>query len=905
MVLSGGRIVRSVAEVEPPADVAVTDIVFSASTVPYDAAEDTVLCVLSSPGATQPVTYSIVGGDDAALGYVDGNVIRAVSTLAETPGDTLDIDVQGDNGVGSPHVETWAPTVIDPEAAVKLATWKLVKTDDSTVSAGAVPKSVGLAFRKGDIPAGTWPQLRTSGATAIPYTAWGVNTWTDGSMKRMSALIQYPDAISGGSGATIDVEVWSNGGAPASASPRALSDISAADVKLEVTGTSNLTGTWTSAINTGASDNDDVTVLGDGPAGKIVRVGQQFRDGSGDHGQLYCWWYVFLLNGPENAFAGARVLGWAVQPWADVPSPTPTTRSMSAVLKANGSNVRTILGSNGSGGTQSAINMDHYSGWYTCGANGEYDYIAGAVANDAPLRWEHDRTYLTQTRLVPPYELSLGAGTTALLSYVPYGKGALEHYDFNAGGERDELGIVPAYFARQIVNPSAQNERGMRVGGLEPAHWRQTAYLQSTMQVPSLNARTYAGMGTAKPTWQYRSGGATTGFASPAAHNSYYTGDHYMDHRPGLPYVPYLLTGEPHWLDLLVPVAHMGIAGSYRGVATFYSPGGTGKVIGANGSWSDVDFQVGGKSWYLTTTANTLQPARSAAWKTRDACNAAAALPDVCPRGTGVQAYYADIVHDSFEMILAFVATRDASYQTSGVHYFRDPDQPYEGTWTHSYMLGATTMAYCLTEDPGAGQYMNYLARLYGNFDARGGNFAQAFTYSYRCRMNGGAVITSFDQVRSEMTVALTANATNDTWTAAQSGVPSWTPTNGDRISVLSAYSPPRPAEEVAYNEDLFVVEASGQTCKISKTLGGSAIDITNVSTPTSLLIDGANVAGYSFENANTANAYVALVTGAIQYALAAGCETLANAPTKAVAKRTDAGVSFSNNPKNAIRGAF
>lgn len=164
LLLSGGGIVRMAGQAEPPADVAPTDIVFSANSVPYDAAEDDVLCTLSAPGATEPVTYTIVGGDDAALVYVDGAQIKRSGSGSMTADDVLDIDVQADNGVGSPYVETWAPAVTDPEAAVEV--WQVGIRDDSGFARTDVP----VMFRL-PLPTGS------SGVAAAPFPAAG-NTVT-------------------------------------------------------------------------------------------------------------------------------------------------------------------------------------------------------------------------------------------------------------------------------------------------------------------------------------------------------------------------------------------------------------------------------------------------------------------------------------------------------------------------------------------------------------------------------------------------------------------------------------------------------------------------------------------------------------------------------------------------------
>lgn len=229
---------------------------------------------------------------------------------------------------------------IDAPAALPLggtlATMTLVNTSGSAVASNFIAPMFGHPFAEGDIPAGHYPSFVVGGSTACPYTMWGKTTWPDGSLKFASFLMRVPTGITGSG--TLEVEVTITGTAPASSSSRTLADLSSgsADLKVEITGLDNLTGTWVSSLNQGVTDNDDVVVYADGAVGKIWRIRQQFMNGGSNHGQMECYWYVAALQDSSGNLAGLRYLGRVTQPWYDIDSPAKTWRSFSSFLLKNG-----------------------------------------------------------------------------------------------------------------------------------------------------------------------------------------------------------------------------------------------------------------------------------------------------------------------------------------------------------------------------------------------------------------------------------------------------------------------------------------------------------------------------------------------------------------------------------------
>ena len=220
-----------------------------------------------------------------------------------------------------------------------LATMTLTNTSGSTIAAGTVVPMFGHPFKKGDITTGTYPVFQDASDNAnCPYTYWSKRTWSDGSWKRAGFMFRLPNSIAGSSSKTINI--LSGGSAPA-ASSVAESALTSRDLKIVLTGIDNLSGDWTSEVNQGFTDGDDV-LLGDGGAGKIWRVRQGFMQAAADHGQLICDHYVAALENGAGGVGGFRHLGRVYQPYYDVDSPAKNKRDFSWVVKDGSTTVATM-----------------------------------------------------------------------------------------------------------------------------------------------------------------------------------------------------------------------------------------------------------------------------------------------------------------------------------------------------------------------------------------------------------------------------------------------------------------------------------------------------------------------------------------------------------------------------------
>jgi len=233
-----------------------------------------------------------------------------------------------------------------PSEATLLTTMSIVNTSGSTQSADFVTPMFGHVFKKGDIAGTDYPQFELTDGTPCPATIWAKATWSDGSWKRCSAMLRVPASIAGSGSLTINVK---SGGSTPVASVLSTSALTAQDLKVELTSKENITGTLTSALNTGISDNDDVKLIADGAAGKVWRIRQEFMTTApANHGQLECYHYVTALQNSSGALYGIRWLPRITQPWLDVDSPTKAKRGFLYTLKNGASTtglVQPVVGS--------------------------------------------------------------------------------------------------------------------------------------------------------------------------------------------------------------------------------------------------------------------------------------------------------------------------------------------------------------------------------------------------------------------------------------------------------------------------------------------------------------------------------------------------------------------------------
>lgn len=222
-----------------------------------------------------------------------------------------------------------------------LKTVTLLNTSGSATATNSHTPSMGLLFKKGNVPTGTYPILKTSGGTIVPYTYWNETRWSDGSLKLLPVLPRFPAAISGSGSASL--QVWS-GGSAQSASSRTLAEIYAENITVVgvalSTNPENITGTWTCDLQ--AANILETVVYGDGPAGKVYRFLCNFNQSGSPHGQLVTYFYLMQLQDAAGNLAGWRVLPRVTQPWYNYDTPAKYHRVFASLTLQYGAGPTTV-----------------------------------------------------------------------------------------------------------------------------------------------------------------------------------------------------------------------------------------------------------------------------------------------------------------------------------------------------------------------------------------------------------------------------------------------------------------------------------------------------------------------------------------------------------------------------------
>lgn len=866
----------------------------------------------------------------------DANTVRAM-VLAEGFGFAGSSDL-----AAAPDTELFRVTLANETA--------------SEQAAGFVTPMFGCKFQQGQIPAGTYPHFQTAAGTACAPTLWGVTSWPDGSMKFCGAMVRVPAAVPAaptpGTGlsavpGTLDIQVRSGGNAPAPSS-RALSNLTAADIVVQLDGVTNLSGTWLAALNTAITDNDEIVLWGDGPAGKVYRIRGDFKQSGARHGQLITYHYVAILQNSVGGLMGTRYLGWAMQPWGDVgqgtntvagatpayAGPAPQTRIAVASLKAGGSTVRALQGHNDS---QTAIGdniaIGHYTGFFTAGHDGRWDYFqsGGSAATDCVVRVLHNKEQDVKSRLFPPYHTTYIPDRNPELSYRPYGNGLLQGGEpgmyriMSSGGERGDIAVLPNSATKHFMTRSAVDERNMRVYGLVASGWRVYIKLRSTGNVIAANdfEPSYAGLGTAQPGWRYWPGATdpneTKGIQHPLDKTSLWASEYEPSHRPSAAYYPYMMTGEPQYLDMLtdhgtgmllsLEAGHkeMNLNNPLRTSITIGSAWGRRTVI-MNG----VSYKGGG---YFFNAGQI----RLMAWGSRDITQAAALYPDVCPYGTEVRKYLRQSVEAMYFAINKYNELRGPAWDAAGIYDFGTGVQDAD-MWCSGYMSNSVCHQSSIYPNAQITHFRQRLGRHWKQINAKL-DIAVAASYmatfwkeDESWETDSGDILHAlfYDNAYSSGTT-LTFDAATDRFTVTDTNG-AWKPTNGD---IFAFQYPPSGLETYFQNttfpfaypvnrRKMYAINVSGATAQLSYTPDGPPIDVTS----------SMNVRGFFAHikdfrprftaegTNNSGQSYIANLRSAIRHHNAVG-DDVADALVQVDERCTRGGVTYAELNKNHLTTTY
>lgn len=792
-----------------------------------------------------------------------------------------------------------------PASGTVITTLTLVNTSGSEQSAGFVSPMFGQPFKQGDIPAGEYPQFALTDDTPCPATIWGVTSWPDGSMKFCGAMIRVPAAVAGSGSVTINVR--SGGSAPA-ASARAVSDLTAANISTELVGVTNLTGTWAASLNTAITDADDIVLIGNGPAGAIWRIGGPFKQGGSPHGQLHCWHYVAALQNAAGALAGIRYLGRVAQPWADVTSPTPTRRVFTAALKSGATTLRSLQGHDTTETVGANIGLPHYASMFTAGTDAKWDYVqgGGSQASDCTVRVVHDEVYFIKSRLVPPYDTSVSPTSSTSVDYYPMGRAGMAR-DIGGTGERNDIGVLTSWAVRHLLTQSSVDERVIRAVGMASGGWRTVVRRNSTKQIiPVVDVSpAYTGMGTIQPTWRYYPNDNILGVQNPVSNTTLWVSETEPSHRPSATFYPYLVTGEPQYLDMLVEQASglvLSIVDGQRSMNTSLPI--TTTTIRNTADYGERNVVISGTTYKGGGWLFQGGLVRVQAWMARDLADASAVYPDTCPSGTETRKYLREVTEAGWEAINAYNSALGATWSGSGIYNF-DPRTESNNPWCSGYMSNAICHAASVLPSVGATAFRQHLGRHWKDIAAVA-DIACAVSFGGNTYDENDVRVLSSDLMLFQVNSTLTFSTSTNRFTVSGT-TGGWSPTNGDVIALDSFFDADKPFTEATDRRRLYVVNASGLTGQLSLTPGGAAITVTSDAVVTKVWARLGNFApNFSAEdNISSNDGYLSSISSAIRHHKAVGDTLITDAETEIAARLSTAGTTYVSDPKNAITNSY
>lgn len=760
-----------------------------------------------------------------------------------------------------------APALASRRPAGALAIVRLHNTSGEAQTAGFVSPMFGQPFAQGDMPRGSFPQFSLLDGTACPATLWGITSWPDGSMKFCAVMLQISSAI--GRRDVLSVQVR-GGGTPAPKSRRTTAELQAAALRIELTGVSGLEGTWNAALNDGISEASQLVLLGDGAAGAVWRVGTEFRDAGGRaHGQLYAWHYIAALNDGDGRLLGLRYLGRVAQPWADVTSPPARYRDVAARLHAGERTVRVLQGHTDNETPGPTIRLPHFASFFTAGEDARWDYVqaGGSAAADATVRVSLDVAYLLQSQLVPPYDLRTFVRPTKELRYVPMGRGSVERGMGNTG-ERPDIGVLPDWNVRHLLTQAASDEQVARVNAMVAGGWRFTTRKRSTVQpVPCVDNRpSYAGLGPTQTSW--RGPRYPQGVVAPAPNNSLWSED--IAHRPGCTYWPYLFSGEPQYLDLLVEHACTHLLELAPGHTNIATEAPVTKVLFE--TWrGDRDTRIGAggsvhKGGGLLFMGGGL---RIAAWASRDVAQAAALCPDVAPDGAAVRDYLREALAGAYAAVAEYDKKMPKGFTQAGLFIMAEgTDAP----WMRSYLswsLCHQADILASREAVATRQYFSRFWRAYAEIADITGLTA------YSCSLwNGAQMARGIEDVVCMREETLDFDAAGSRGTIVgndKAKTRPWSPSDGDVFTFgTPATSPLLPFPKAIPNQRLYAVNCVGHTFQLALTPGGKPESIPKDITIPSYMCRARDLSP-AWQSAATPYHYPANLRGAVAYHLLRG----------------------------------
>jgi hypothetical protein len=371
---------------------------------------------------------------------------------------------------------------------------------------------------------------------------------------------------------------------------------------------------------------------------------------------------------------------------------------------------------------------------------------------------------------------------------------------------------------------------------------------------------------------------------APADGNVVTQGWSFLDesHMPGMTYYPYVLTGEPQFMDLVAEYANAGLY-------TMYTPGGTAVVSDTeNFIGATRNATIDGNAYHGVFFGDDLL--RAIAWPIRDIA-AAQILPDSNPENASYNSYFSDVLSDIYDGYNAYIGMLSAGadpYVTDNGLFLEDSNGAggIQESWTMGYLISSVNLAYGLSKSSSSLEFLNYLLKwpshLYSSFGVWAIPYYQAMGRKNGASCAAGACRTPYIDSDDQFAVY----GYNLTWSSGTGiftlqSIPSanYLLANDDVFMWNGAIEGAPPAGFSGENVRYFVVNKSGSggvgtTFQLSDSLGGAPLTLTDTQASSRHVygMPAVRPAGYVGDTGGfSASGYLANLTANIGWAKAVG----------------------------------
>lgn len=707
--------------------------------------------------------------------------------------------------------------------------------------------SVGQAWVKGDVPEGTSLIAGIDGVT-IPCQVSNRVFWTDGSLKHAQIRMLIPPSIPVGGTKTLQwyrvTSPWASHDAPLHTAPTAVTGKVSLDWEFTSWTGRNSAGVLTaqrgpkylrSAAMLGTGNAQWIDTIMAGPVCSEWRATAMSVNGAGTAdanfgGMLYARaWGGTAGNPARIEFVFRSMFGWS----DGVPADEQGIRC-SMDLKVNGTVVR-----GASLATAGWANRDSYNGGFyaSAGPTGKtdwFDVATNTFVTPPVLLYRHNTVYGIKTKFFPPFDTNNPRYSPAPVeTYFPQGRGTLSFEQDNVGDHTNLAWTASMPFIRAMISHARDSATQAVV---QAQACRTTAWGMAALGSIGFNRQTrklICHLPTALNPDPAALGASVWNGTKPqqcAGNLNPYIVRQDTPHLPQVTWWTYLTEGDQHWLDLAY--AEATLAGLFCGngegfFATLNRPGTTALRTGG--------IYVKGQT-------------RGVGHAARPLLNAIGIGHPSDPHHKMLKAMWTHFVEAREAHIVEQDSWRDSAMPKDG-RYFADlkmypmdaSQEPQYKIWMHAFSLHSNSYGYGITEDPEARRLAEWWAHtptvLAGGYhnDAdplmRPDPQQVGFYYHILCSTGTGGTNTDRRPWARHIQWGIPRNVTYK----ADNQTLDWgTPlANGFIVTITGIHAGTEPDVVVdmtkipgglVRGDIYYVVQVSGNTSKLSRTLGGTSV---------------------------------------------------------------------------------